>query len=112
MTEALPYIVPLAVLLIVLIGLHRVRETVNPIFVAMVTSLAKHASSNATDYAIGMMFGLSASLSAIYDVLSQIDRTTAAGMSPWQWMAIWSKVLNPFVVAFLAYAQRINPKQP
>ncbi len=71
---------------------------------AIVGGVAKSAGSNATAYAIAIMFGLSASLSSFYDVFSQMDRASMDALSWHQYASMWAKVFNPFIVAVLAYA--------
>lgn len=94
---------PLTCLLFALIVLHLVREELKPITRAMVPALAQNASKNATVYMIAFTFGLSASLSAFYDMFKDLTAEQAAGLSWWQVVACLCKVANPFVVAALAY---------
>lgn len=100
----LPFVWPLAALLAFLIVSRRVASDVRPIFVNIVGGVAKAAGSNAQAYGIAILFGLSASLSAFYDVFSQLDNKAFGEMNLHQYAALWSKVLNPFCVAILAYA--------
>jgi hypothetical protein len=93
---------PLTFLLCALILVRMTKDS--PITNAIVGGVAKNAGSNATAYAIAFMFGLSASLSAFYDVFSQMDAKTFDQTSWHQYAALWAKCLNPFVVAVLAYA--------
>lgn len=105
--QILPFLWPTVALMAVLlvsIASRRLASDVRPIFVGIVGGVAKSASSNAQAYAIAIMFGLSASLSAFYDVFSQMDVKAFADMTWHQYAAMWSKVLNPFLVAVLAYA--------
>lgn len=95
---------PLTFLLIALLVLRQVRDEVKPIFSSIVGGVAKSAGSNATAYAIAIMFGLSASLSAFYDVFSQLDAKALTDMSWHQYFSLWAKIGNPFIVAVLAYA--------
>lgn len=95
---------PLIILLCGLFFVNRITGDVRPIFVNIVGGVAKDAGSNAKGYAIACMFGLSASLSAFYDVFSQLDAHTFASLTWHQYAGLWAKVLNPFIVAALAYA--------
>ncbi len=95
---------PLLVLLIALFVLRQIREDVHPIFVQVVNGVAKSAGSNAPAYAIALLFGLSASLSAFVDVFKDLNRGAILGLSWHQYLVCWAKVANPFVVAILAYA--------
>lgn len=100
----LPFVWPLVALLAFLVVSRKVASDVRPIFINVVDGVAKAAGSNAQAYAIAILFGLSASLSAFYDVFSQLDNKAFAEMTLHQYAALWSKVLNPFCVAILAYA--------
>ncbi len=95
---------PLVFLLLALVILWRVESQLNPIVVALTRGVANNAASRATEYAKAMMFGLSASLAAFYDLFSQLDVSSFQHMSMHQYLALWAKVANPFVVAVLAYA--------
>lgn len=106
MADNLHIVIVLGILLIVLLGLRQVRDTVNPVFAGIVKGLATHAQQNATAYGIAILFGLSASLSAFYDIFSQTTKTDLDIMSWHQYLALWCKILNPFIVASLAYATK------
>lgn len=95
---------PLVVILIGLVVLREAGEELRPIFVSIIGGVAKSASANATAYAIAMLFGLSASLSAFVDVFHALTKEGLAAMSWHQYLSLWAKVLNPFIVAVLAYA--------
>lgn len=107
---------PLLVFALLLVGLHQVKEQVNPVIGGIVKGLSMHAQANATGYGMAILFGLSASLAAFYDLFSQVSKTDIAGMSWHQYMSLWAKVLNPFIVASLAYATKAvppsDPKSP
>ena len=81
---------------------HQIKEQLNPIITGLVAGLAVQAKANAGSYGVAILFGLSASLAAFYDVFSQVDHLVIQGMSGWQFAALVAKVLNPFIVAFLA----------
>lgn len=95
---------PLTVLLMFLIVLKQLRDDVRPIVRSIVTGLSANAQSNAPAYAIAIGFGLSASFSAFWDVFNQLDAASLVALSWHQYAALWTKVLNPFIVAVLAYA--------
>lgn len=103
---------PLLVFAILLIGLHQVKEQVNPVIGGIVKGLSMHAQQNATAYGMAILFGLSASLAAFYDLFSQVSKTDIDGMSWHQYLSLWAKVLNPFIVAALAYATKSPPPKP
>lgn len=94
---------PLTAILSAIIVTRRLATDVRPIFINIVNGVAKGAQSNAMAYAIAFGFGLSASLSAFWDVFHTLDATSFSVMTWHQYAALWTKVLNPFVVAVLAY---------
>lgn len=95
---------PLCFLLILLLVLHVVRENLRPIVTNLVSALAKQAQANAVAVAIAIGFGLSASLSAFIDVFKDLTSSAYSGLSFHQYLVLWAKVANPFLVAILAYA--------
>ena len=97
---------PLTFLLIVLVVIRQVFQDVRPILISVVNGVAKDASSNARSYAVAILFGLSASFSAFWDVFHTLDATTFSLLTWHQYAALWTKVLNPFIVAVLAYATK------
>ena len=103
---------PLLIFAILLLGLHQVKEQFNPVIGGIVKGLSLHAQQNAVGYGMAIMFGLSASLAAFYDLFSQMSKTDFDHMSWHQYMALWAKVLNPFIVASLAYATKAAPSKP
>lgn len=111
MQDTLPHLIVLSILLLILVGLHRLRATVDPLVAGVVGGLAKHAQVNAPAYGIACMFALSASLGAFYDVFSQVDYNTLHGMTWWQLGALIAKVLNPGIVAVTAYATQSKFRQ-
>lgn len=98
------YVALLTGVVVFLVATRRIASDVRPIFVNVINGVATSAGSNATAYAIAIMFGLSASMSAFYDVFNSLDAQTLRLMSFHQYFALWAKVLNPFIVAVLAYA--------
>jgi len=98
-------------LVIAMLFLHQVKEQVNPVIGGIVKGLSVHAQQNAVGYGMAVMFGLSASLAAFYDLFSQMNKTDFDHMSWHQYMALWAKVLNPFIVASLAYATKAAPSK-
>lgn len=94
--------------LLALLAIYRAGGDVRPIFINVVRGVAKNAQSNATAYGIAIMFGLSASLSAFYDAFAAMESKDLSAMSWHQYAALWTHVLNPFIVAVLAYATQNN----
>lgn len=91
-------------MLTVLVITRRLASDLRPIFTNVVGGVAKSAQSNAPAYAIAILFGLSASLSAFIDVFKELSASALSAMSWHQYATLWAKVLNPFIVAVLAYA--------
>jgi len=102
--DFLPLVWPLVVVLGILIWSRRLGADMRPIVINVVRGVAVNAKSNAVAYAIAIGFGLSASLSAFIDVFQQMDQEAFKNLTWHQYFALWAKVLNPFVVAVLAYA--------
>lgn len=88
---------PLVVLLLLLVILRKIESTVNPIVVKVVSGLANQAGSNALTYGLMIGYGLSASLSALAD---------QATILHWYVVAALAKVVNPCIVAMLAFAAK------
>lgn len=99
-----PIVWPMCFVLVSLLVLRQLRDGVKPIFMGIVSGVAKDASSNARAYGIAILFGLSASFSAFWEVFNTLDPTLFKALGWHQYFALWTKVLNPFVVAVLAYA--------
>lgn len=98
------YIWPMVFLLASVYLIRLFRTDFHPIFSNVISGVADGAKSNATAYGIAIMFGLSASLSAFVDVFKDLSVQSFHVLSVHQYLALWAKVLNPFVVAILAYA--------
>lgn len=111
MSEVLQNIVwPLGFVLVALFVLRKVGEDVRPLVSSVVNGLSVGAQKHAMNYAKAFLFGLSASLAAFYDVFSAMSNDAWAEMNWHQYAAAWSKVINPFVVAVLAYLTQSGPK--
>lgn len=95
---------PLSFILLGLFVMRQLRQDVQPVFVSIVSGVAKNAQSNAVAYAIAIGFGLSASLSAFVEVFRTMGMDEFKSISWHQYLVLWCKVLNPFIVAILAYA--------
>lgn len=93
---------PLVVLFFITVGMRRLGADLRPIFLQVVNGLARSAGVNAGAWAIVIGFGLSASLSAFYDVFWTMDRDKLMALSYHQYAALWCKILNPFVVTVVA----------
>jgi hypothetical protein len=99
-----PMVWPLSFILVALFVLHTLREEFRPLVKPLIGGLSQSFATNSTQVAIAIAFGLSASLSAFYDAFSEMASKDLAALSYHQYFAIWSRVLNPFLVAILAYA--------
>lgn len=98
-----PFAWPLVVALVLLYLLKRVSNEVQPIVVNVVNGLAKQAQSNALGYGLAIGYGLSASLQSLAE---------QATLLHWVVVAAMAKVINPCIVAMLAYAAKseISPR--
>lgn len=94
-SDIAPFAWPLIIVLILLVILRKIESTVNPIIVGVVGGLASQAQKNALGYGLAIGYGLSASLQALAE---------QATILHWVIIAAMAKVLNPFIVAMLAYA--------
>lgn len=99
---------PLLGALVVLAIFHQLRERLEPLTSAIIAGLAKDAGRNSKVYVTALAFGISASLSAWVDAFKDLTAAQAADLSYWQLSAIFARILNPFIVAVLAYAYRIQ----
>lgn len=106
--DTLQFVWPLSFILCFLFVLRKVENDVRPIVTGVVAGLAGDATHNAKQWGIAIMFGLSASLAAFYDVFSELGSKDLAALSWHQYAAYWTKVLNPFIVAVLAYVTQSN----
>lgn len=98
LVEYLPYLLPLGPLITILfvfVVYLNLRRDLQPIVVSVVGGVAKQAQTNAVACALAFGFGLSASLEALSDQATVLH---------WVVVAALCKVLNPFIVAVLAYA--------
>lgn len=95
MLEIMPFAWPLIIVLILLVILRKIENTVNPIIAGVVSGMAVQAQKNALGYGLAIGYGLSASLQALAE---------QATILHWVIIAAMAKVLNPFIVAMLAYA--------
>lgn len=93
-------------MLTALIVTRRLASDFRPIVTNVISGVAQDAQSNARAYAVAILFGLSASFSAFWDVFHALDSASLLAMSWHQYFALWTKVLNPFIVAILAYATK------
>lgn len=96
---------PITAFAMFLVVLRMVEKRTGPIFDSIIGGVAKNAGTNAVFYAIAIMFGLSASLSAFIEVFQQMDEAAWKVITWHQYATLWAKVLNPFIVAVLAYTR-------
>lgn len=97
---------PMVFVLVALVVTRRLATDIRPIFINIVTGVANGAKTNYMAYGIAFLFGLSASLSAFVDVFKDLSHQAYATLSFHQYLVMWAKVLNPFIVAILAYAMK------
>lgn len=110
--DSLIYVWPLSFILVALFILRQLGEKIEPVVTSLVGGLSKNAGNNAMEYAKALGFGLSASLSAFYDVFGNTTGAEITAMSWHGYAALWTKVMNPFIVAILAYGAQSNFKKP
>ncbi len=107
--EALTMLWPLIFLLITLVCLWRVEKEMKPVVTGVITGLATNAAQKALLYAMGALYFAAASLQALGEV------STSFG---WVHVAAFAKVLQPGVVAIIAYVTKppaisqANPTPP
>ena len=110
MNDILQVVWPLSFILCFLFVFRKVENDARPIVTGMIAGLAGEATRNSKQWGIAIMFGLSASLAAFYDVFSELTTKDLSELSWHQYAAYWTKVLNPFIVAVLAYVTQSNFK--
>ena len=103
MLDIAPFAWPLVVALVLLYLLRRVSNEVQPIVVSVVSGLATQAKSNALGYGLAIGYGFSAALQSLAE---------QATILHWVVIAAMAKVLNPLIVAMLAYAAKSDIKSP
>ncbi len=92
-----PFAWPLVVALVLLYLLNKVSNEVRPIVVNVVAGLAGQAQNNALTYGLMIGYGLSASLQSLAE---------QATLLHWFVLAAFAKVVNPCIVAMLAFAAK------
>lgn len=109
-SDTIQLVWPLSFVLCFLFVLRKVESDMRPIVTGVVTGLAGDAANNAKQWGIAILFGLSASLASFYDVFADLGAKDLNALSWHQYAAYWTKVLNPFIVAVLAYVTQSNFK--
>ena len=92
-----PFAWPAVVALVLLYLLRRVSARVDPIVINVVNGIASQAQSNALTYGLMIGYGLSASLQSLAE---------QATLLHWLVVAAIAKVINPCIVAMLAFAAK------
>lgn len=95
--DVAPFAWPLVVALVLLYLLRRVSDRVDPIVINVVNGIAIQAQSNALTYGLAIGYGLSASLQSLSE---------QATLLHWPVIAAAAKVVNPCIVAMLAFAAK------
>lgn len=99
-----PMAVPLSIVFIGLVILRELRQELRPIFVGMIGGLAEQSKSNAVVYGLCVCYFAAASLQAAADEFKALHWVVLAG---------FCKILQPGVVALLAYANsKLSPPKP
>jgi hypothetical protein len=103
-TEILsPAIWPLTFILVSLFILRQIRQDVNPIFKGVIGGLAQHSTKYALAYAMASLYAAAASLQALAEVATQFH---------WVYLAAAAKVMQPGIVAVIAYITKGPSAEP
>jgi hypothetical protein len=92
---------PLVVLLVALFVLRQIESDVKPIVSGMVSGLAAQSSRHAASWAMALLMASAASCQALGEVATDLG---------WVYAAALAKVLQPGLVAVIAYVMR-SPTQ-
>ncbi len=92
-----PMATPLAIIFLGLLLLRRADAVVQPIVINVVNGLAKQAGSNSLFFGLMIGYGLSAGLQSLAE---------QATILKWLVIAALAKVLNPIIVAMLAFCAK------
>lgn len=92
-----PLATPLAIVLLGLFMLRKADAVVQPIVINVVNGLAKQAGSNSLFFGLMIGYGLSAGLQSLAE---------QATILHWLILAAAAKVLNPIIVAMLAFCAK------
>lgn len=95
--ESLHYVWPLAFILVSLFILRQVRDEIKPIMAGVVSGLATNAKQYYLMYAMAAIYASAASLQALGEVATQFG---------WIYVAAGAKVLQPGIVAVIAYVTK------
>jgi hypothetical protein len=99
----IPLVWPAAFLVIAIILIWKVGDDVNPIVKGMVGGLSDHASRYATAYAFGGLLAVAASLQELAAIAVDMK---------WVYVAAAAKVLQPGLVAVIAFVRTPAPTTP
>lgn len=92
---------PLCFVLIALLILRKVEQDVHPIVTGMVSGLAAQSGKHAAAWAMALLMASAASCQALSEVATELG---------WVYVAALAKVLQPGLVAVIAYVIR-SPSQ-
>lgn len=95
--EISPIVWPLTLLLVLLMVLRKLGNSVDPIFQSMVGGLKTQAARHSMAWLMAMMYASAASLQALGEVAADLQ---------WVYVAAFAKVIQPAVVAVIAYVNR------
>lgn len=96
-SDTLPLIWPLSFVLVALFVLRKVEEEIRPLVRNVVGGVAKNAQQYALMYAMAFIYASAASLQALGEVATQFG---------WIYVAAAAKVLQPGIVAVIAYVTK------
>lgn len=99
-----PIIWPLAALLVSLIILRKLSNSIEPVFQGLISGLKNQASRHSLAWLMALMYASAASLQSLSEVAAALQ---------WVYVAAFAKVVQPAVVAIIAYVNRppqsLNP---
>ena len=95
--DSLPYVWPLAFVLVSLFILRQLRDEVRPIFINVVGGVASNAKQYSLMYAMAFIYASAASLQALAEVATSFG---------WVHVAAFAKVAQPGIVAIIAYVTK------
>ncbi len=94
---------PLTVLAVALFVLRQIEAEVKPIVTGMVTGLAAQSTRNASSWAMATLMASAASCQALGEVAADLN---------WVYLAAIAKVLQPGLVAVIAFVMRSPSQEP
>ncbi len=92
-----PVVWPMAFLLVSLIIIRKLGNSIEPIFQGLTSGLKNQAARHSMAWLMALMYASAASLQALGEVATQLG---------WVYVAAFAKVIQPAVVAIIAFVNR------